>query len=360
MSAVSGRDAWAVGFYYVQPGYTKTLILRWNGAAWTKVKSPSPGCPHYDDSFNYLYGVSARSGSDAWAAGNYNDCTTQTDVRLVARWNGRAWADASAISTVTSVSSSSNPAATGNRVTYTATVASKGKVAPGPQGGIVAFYDNGSLISSCSDKALSSRSATCRVTYPSAGSHAIKAHYFGYADYVRSTSRSLIETATSCGVWRWPVKTGSDADRFKVSKAATLTSITHLAGLTAPSSFPPYYRKHRFRGAERHTWQLAARLTQFRLEDDGDIRLVLKDRSGRHMIADIPAPGCVANSSMWNAAIKSARVNFTHHFRVATSWHYVHRKIVIRGLGFFDGIHDITGQARNGIELHPVTRVRFP
>ena len=166
--------------------------------------------------------------------------------------------------------------------------------------------------------------------------------------------------ASSCGVWRWPVKTGSDADRHKVSKTVDLTSIKHLVGLSAPSSFPDYYQKHRFRGAERHTWQITARLTQFRLEDDGDIHLVLKDSSGRHMIAEIPAPGCVARASLWKAAIKAARANFTHRYPVTTSWHYVHRKIIIRGLGFFDEIHDVTGQARNGIELHPVTRVRFP
>lgn len=166
--------------------------------------------------------------------------------------------------------------------------------------------------------------------------------------------------ASSCGVWRWPVKTGSDADRFKVSKTVDLTSIKHLVGITAPSSFPDYYQKHRFRGAERHTWQLTARLTQFRLEDDGDIHLVLKDSSGRHMIAEIPRPACVANSSRWKAAIKAARMSFIHRYRVTTSWHFVHRKIIIRGLGFFDEIHDVTGQARNGVELHPVTSVKFP
>jgi hypothetical protein len=156
------------------------------------------------------------------------------------------------------------------------------------------------------------------------------------------------------------VKTGSDADRHKVSKTVDPTSIKHLVGLPAPSSFPNYYQKHRFRGAERRTWQLTARLTQFRLEDDGDIHLVLKDSSGRHMIAEIPRPGCVASSSLWKAAIKAARANFSRQYQVTTSWHYVHRKIIIRGLGFFDEIHDVTGQARNGVELHPVTRVRFP
>jgi Bacterial Ig-like domain (group 3) len=58
----------------------------------------------------------------------------------------------------------------------------------------VAFYDNGSLISSCSHKAVSSDRATCTVTYASAGSHTIKATYSGYAGYGRSTSPPLTET----------------------------------------------------------------------------------------------------------------------------------------------------------------------
>jgi hypothetical protein len=164
--------------------------------------------------------------------------------------------------------------------------------------------------------------------------------------------------ATSCGIWRWPVKTGSDADRRKVDKTVVDTTIRHLRRRTAPSSFAGF-QNHRFRGAERHTYRLRARLTQFRLEDDGDIHLVLQNRSGKDMIAEIPRPGCVARSSLWKRAIRAARSNFTNHYQVTTSWQYVNRRIRIRGLGFFDEIHNVTGQAPNGIELHPVTRIRF-
>jgi hypothetical protein len=163
---------------------------------------------------------------------------------------------------------------------------------------------------------------------------------------------------TACGVWRWPVKTGSDADRYKVSKTVTGTTIRYLRSRTAPS-FHDYHQNHRFRGVERHTWQLTARLTQFRLEDDGDIHLVLRNSSGKDMIAEIPRPGCVASRSLWRSAIKSARTTFTNHYRVTTSWHYVNRSITLRGLGFFDEIHNVTGQAPNGIELHPVIHIRF-
>ncbi|HEV8278823.1 MAG TPA: hypothetical protein VGQ26_24440 [Streptosporangiaceae bacterium] len=85
----------------------------------------------------------------------------------------------------------------------------------------------------------------------------------------------------TCGTWRWPVKTGSDADRYRVSRTVRYTTVHHLRSLTAPSSFPTYYQNHRFRGAERHIWQLTTHLTQFREEDDGDIHLGAAQQRGQ-------------------------------------------------------------------------------
>jgi hypothetical protein len=167
-----------------------------------------------------------------------------------------------------------------------------------------------------------------------------------------------IHAATSCGIWRWPVKTGSDADRRKVNQTVVDTTISYLRARTAPSSFAGF-QDRRFRGAERHTYRLRARLTQFRLEDDGDIHLVLQNSSGKDMIAEIPRPGCVARSSLWRSAIRAVRSRFTDHYPVSTSWHHLNRRISIVGIGFFDEIHNVTGQAPNGIELHPVTGIRF-
>ena len=154
-----------------------------------------------------------------------------------------------------------------------------------------------------------------------------------------------IHAATSCGIWRWPVKTGSDADRRKVNQTVADTTISYLRARTAPSSFAGF-QDRRFRGAERHTYRLRARLTQFRLEDDGDIHLVLQNSS-------------VARSSLWKSAIRAVRSRFTDHYPVSTSWHHLNRRISIVGIGFFDEIHNVTGQAPNGIELHPVTGIRF-
>jgi hypothetical protein len=88
VSARSSSDAWAVGNYWNTTGLSRSLILHWNGSAWSKIKSPNPG-----PSFNHLFGVSARSGSAAWAVGNH-DTAVSTGTSLILHWNGTAWANA--------------------------------------------------------------------------------------------------------------------------------------------------------------------------------------------------------------------------------------------------------------------------
>jgi hypothetical protein len=169
-----------------------------------------------------------------------------------------------------------------------------------------------------------------------------------------------VRAATTCGSWRWPVKTGADRDRHAVSKTVIHTTIRFLRTRTAPSSFPSFFQNHRFRGAERHIYQLkGTRLTAFKLEDDGDIHLILVNNLGKSMIAEIPKPGCVRSASLWRSAIKSARASFMHRYSVTTSWHHVNQRITIRGLGFFDEVHGQDGVAPNGIELHPVISIHF-
>jgi hypothetical protein len=91
VTATTPSDAWAVGFYQrSSAGPFRTLILHWNGAKWAKVISPNPS--HGNDS---LYGVYALSASNAWAVGN--DCvarcrgTSGTLGTLIMHWNGKTW-----------------------------------------------------------------------------------------------------------------------------------------------------------------------------------------------------------------------------------------------------------------------------
>ena len=162
--------------------------------------------------------------------------------------------------------------------------------------------------------------------------------------------------SVSCPVERGPVKEGSDADRYKVSTTVSSTTIYSLRSHAKPSSYP---RNNRIAPVELHTWAVTANLTQYKIESDGDIHLVIKDSSSRSMIAELPYGSCVPTTSRWKSAIASARAAFVRAYAATTSWHYVKRSVTLRGLGFFDVLHGQTGVAPNGIELHPVIYVAF-
>jgi hypothetical protein len=86
VAATSASNAWAVGYSATGPVAQDTMILRWNGTAWTQVASPSPGgTAPYDT----LYAVAATSAANAWAVGTYNSGTTAGT--LILHWNGTTW-----------------------------------------------------------------------------------------------------------------------------------------------------------------------------------------------------------------------------------------------------------------------------
>jgi hypothetical protein len=168
------------------------------------------------------------------------------------------------------------------------------------------------------------------------------------------------QAATTCGSWRWPVKTGSDATRHQVRRSISYTSVGYLDHLTPPKSFGSYAQNHRIRWPEFRTWQInGVTLVAVKLEADGDLHLRLRS-AGKDMIAEIPRPDCVSSASLWKAGITSARSTVTSRYWVSLhKWHYLYRSINIRGLGFFDEEHDVTGAAPNDVELHPVIYIKF-
>jgi hypothetical protein len=84
VSALTPKDAWAVGD--MENFVVQSVVLRWNGKAWSQVASPHPG-----SSYSVLDGVSAKSASDAWAVGYYSSTKGDTEKTLILRWNGKAW-----------------------------------------------------------------------------------------------------------------------------------------------------------------------------------------------------------------------------------------------------------------------------
>jgi hypothetical protein len=124
-----------------------------------------------------------------------------------------------------------------------------------------------------------------------------------------------------------------------------------------PSTYP---QDHRLAPIETHTWEVdKVWLKAFAEEDDSDIHLILADSAGRTMITELPGPACVNPVSPWRSDIAATRRYFAHTYPITTTWHFVHRLVDVRGLGFFDDEHGQYGVAPNGIELHPVIWMRF-
>jgi hypothetical protein len=86
VSAVSATDVWAVG-RDLTAKLGKTLVLHWDGKAWTQVPSPTPGLRNGG---GLLTGVSALTGSDAWASGLYNT-NSGGEGTLLLHWDGSKW-----------------------------------------------------------------------------------------------------------------------------------------------------------------------------------------------------------------------------------------------------------------------------
>jgi len=161
----------------------------------------------------------------------------------------------------------------------------------------------------------------------------------------------------SCGVERWSVKTGTDADAGKITLApATQTTVAELDALPAPGNLPD---DSRIQPTETTVFQLSARLTKYKLEADSDYHLVLDDGSGHTMIAEIPDPSCVGSGSPLATGIETARDQFDARFDPTDRFQDANVPVTITGVGFFDFQHGQTGVAPNGIELHSVLDVGF-
>jgi hypothetical protein len=164
-------------------------------------------------------------------------------------------------------------------------------------------------------------------------------------------------TRYGCGIERWAVKTGTDSSARKVNtKHVVGTGIAKLIHLAKPSYLPDYSR---IRPIETTVWSLYTRLTAYKEEADSDYHLIIASPSGQTMILEIPSPSCVAESSPFRSRIAGARAAFSRHFSVNSGWHFTRAWISVRGVGFFDHVHNVDGQAANGIELHPVLSILF-
>jgi hypothetical protein len=88
VGARTGTDAWAVG-NFIGPNDDDGQVMlaeHWNGTAWSRV--PTPNVMRFDEKLN---AVSASAANDVWAVGSTNRTGFAHTDPLAAHWDGTAW-----------------------------------------------------------------------------------------------------------------------------------------------------------------------------------------------------------------------------------------------------------------------------
>jgi hypothetical protein len=160
----------------------------------------------------------------------------------------------------------------------------------------------------------------------------------------------------ACGVERWSVKTGTDADAGSIDLAHVVpTSIADLTSLPKPGSLPA---NSRIGPTETTVYSITATLTVYKHETDSDYHVVISDGS-RTMIAESADIGCVGRGSPLANGIQQARAKLDARLSPTSNFKTADLPVTVTGVGFFDFLHGQTGVAPNGIELHPLLDVVF-
>lgn len=223
---------------------------------------------------------------------------------------------------------------------------------------------------------------------------------------------------TKPGKERWSIKTGMDSQAAGVGSRSEQgqfvfvdTTIEELARLPRPPDMLPPTRKFRKYASRRAIpvettiWRLEVEIINLKLEDDGDLHLVLRGASGALAIAEAPTARApfVGRESPWLEAMGQVRLELQERFgrkKVPLAIDAAEGRLLppaafaasparamveqppvmlrdlmannvpfavaipptrarIVGVGFFDRVHGQTGVAPNGIELHPVLGIEF-
>jgi hypothetical protein len=164
-----------------------------------------------------------------------------------------------------------------------------------------------------------------------------------------------VDTSQACNSRLKGLKTLSDPQRNLVNLSAKSTTVAVINALPQPHPTPAT----RSTDFERHVWRVTAQITEFRLEADSDIHLILFD-AGAYLIAEMPAAHCVPATARDRTAIIAARKKFaTSCGQPTTQWQPLGAVAEISGVGFFDIPHSQKPHASNFAELHPVTGIEF-
>ncbi len=179
-------------------------------------------------------GSYATTGSHSVTAtysgdGNYLSSTSSTLTQtILSAGQGTGQAVSKKATSMTTLSSSSDPSTVGEVVIYTALVG------PADATGTVEFKQSGVAIVGCSAQPVSSGTATCTVPNLAAGGYWVMASYSGDSNYAMSSSPGLTQTVkkkvTTTAV-------SSSLDPSTVGEAVTFTATVSPAAATGTVEF---------------------------------------------------------------------------------------------------------------------------
>ena len=159
-----------------------------------------------------------------------------------------------------------------------------------------------------------------------------------------------------CVAERGSLGTLSDPERRLVRLKPRATTLQAIDARSAPSPTP----RTRSTGYSRQVWRVRAQVVEYRLEPDGDIRLVLYDGKHTYMDAAMPAARCLTVRTRARRSIVSARAFFEGLCGPPRSaWSPNGAVVAIDGVGFWAVPHGQNGHARNYAELRPVTGIKL-
>jgi len=164
---------------------------------------------------------------------------------------------------------------------------------------------------------------------------------------------------SSCGSWRWSIKTGSDSAASAIVMVPQATTIAALGALTVPSGLGTSTPRT---GPENTLWILKnVTAVETKLESDSDYHIPIKDPvSGATMEAEIPFPkNCVQTTSPFYCFTTHARAALEKVITPTGSYQPINQPVTIIGPALFDMLHGSSGAAPNGIEIHPILAICF-
>lgn len=88
VAAASASSAWAVGYTGAKSS-GKVLMLHWNGKAWSRVTSPAV----LNGTTGELTAITVVSATNAWAVGYTGAFASGQEHSLILHWNGSAWSE---------------------------------------------------------------------------------------------------------------------------------------------------------------------------------------------------------------------------------------------------------------------------